>query len=99
MAKLEIIGFPQSTYVRAVRIACAEKGIDYELVPQPPHAPDVAAVHPFGKIPVMRHGDFSLCESKAIATYLDRTFPGQALIPTDPRLAAVAEQWISLVNT
>jgi glutathione S-transferase len=99
MAKLEIVGFPQSTYVRVVRMACEEKGIAYELVPHPPHAPDVAAVHPFGKIPVMRHGDLSLCESKAIATYLDRTFPGPALIPSDPRLAAVAEQWISLVNT
>jgi len=59
----------------------------------------VAALHPFGKIPVMRHGEFALCESKAIATYLDRGFPGPKLIPDDPRLAALAEQWISLVNS
>jgi len=42
---------------------------------------------------------FALCESKAIATYLDRSFPGPPLIPSDPRLAALTEQWVSLVNT
>jgi glutathione S-transferase len=47
----------------------------------------------------MRHGDFELCESKAIATYLDLSFPGPKLIPTDPRHAALTEQWVSLVNT
>jgi glutathione S-transferase len=99
MAKVEIIGFAPSTYVRVVRIVCEEKGIDYELKGVPPHSPEVAAIHPFGKIPVMRHGDFELCESKAIATYLDRTFPGPQLIPSDPRLAAQTEQWVSLVNT
>lgn len=99
MSKIEIIGFPQSTYVRAVRMACEEKGIAYDLTLVPPHSPEVLAIHPFGKIPAMRHGDFELCESKAIATYLDLTFPGPRLIPTDIRRAAVAEQWISLVNS
>ena len=27
MANLEIIGFPQSTYVRVARMACEEKGV------------------------------------------------------------------------
>jgi glutathione S-transferase len=99
MPKVEIIGFAPSTYVRVARMVCEEKGIEYDLQPVPPHAPEVAAIHPFGKIPVMRHGDFEVCESKAIATYLDRVFPGPQLIPTDPRLAALTEQWVSLVNT
>ena len=47
----------------------------------------------------MRHGDFELCESKAISTYLDLSFPGPKLIPTEPRQAALTEQWVSLVNT
>src|SRR5215469_5241196 len=99
MANVEIIGFPQSTYVRVARMACEEKGVPYDLKPAPPHSPEVLAIHPFGKIPVMRHGDFELCESKAIATYLDRNFDGPALFPADPRDLARAEQWISLVNT
>jgi len=99
MANVEILGFAPSTYVRAVRMVCEEKGIPYDLKPAAPHAPDVLAIHPFGKIPVMRHGDFELCESKAIATYLDLGFPGPKVIPTDPRHAALTEQWVSLVNT
>jgi glutathione S-transferase len=47
----------------------------------------------------MRHGDFELFESKAIGTYLDRMFPGPRLIPEDARSAALAEQWVSAVNT
>jgi glutathione S-transferase len=50
-------------------------------------------------MPVLRHGDFAVCESKAIATYLDRSFPGPPVIPSEPRLAALTEQWVSLVNT
>jgi glutathione S-transferase len=99
MANVEIIGFAPSTYVRVARMVCEEKAIPYDLKPAAPHSPDVAAIHPFGKIPVMRHGDYELCESKAIATHLDLTFPGPKLIPTDPRHAALTEQWVSLVNT
>ncbi len=99
MANVEIIGVARSTYVRAIRMVCEEKAIAYDLKPAAPHAPDVMAIHPFGKIPVMRHGDFELCESKAIATYLDLAFPGPKLIPTEPRHAALTEQWVSLVNT
>ena len=80
-------------------MVCVEKANPYDLKPSPPHSADVTAIHPFGKIPVMRHGDFELCESKAIATYLDLTFPGPKLIPTEPRQAAFTEQWVSLVNT
>ena len=99
MANVEIIGFPQSTYVRVARMACEEKGVPYDLKPAAPHSPEVLAIHPFGKIPAMRHGDFELFESKAIGSYLDRMFPGPRLIPDDPRIAAVTEQWISAVNT
>jgi glutathione S-transferase len=99
MQKVEIVGPAPSTYTRAARMVCEEKSIPYELKQSPPHSPDVDAIHPFGKVPVMRHGDFELCESKAIATYLDLSFPGPKLIPTDPRHAALTEQWVSLVNT
>jgi glutathione S-transferase len=97
--KPEIIGSSQSTYTRVVCMVCEEKGIEYTLTETRLRAPQLLALHPFGKMPVLRHGDFALCESKAIATYLDRSFPGPPLIPSDPRLAALTEQWVSLVNT
>jgi glutathione S-transferase len=99
MSNVEIIGGPRSTYTRVARMVCEEKSIAYELTEAAPRSPDAFAIHPFGKIPVLRHGDFELCESKAIATYLDLNFPGPKLIPTEPRQAALTEQWVSLVNT
>src|SRR5207302_6005952 len=85
MPALEIFGVPQSNYVWAVRMVCEEKGVPYELNAVRPHTPDVDAWHPFGKIPVMRHGDVTLCESKAIATYIDRVFDGPKMIPEEPK--------------
>jgi glutathione S-transferase len=96
---LQIIGVPQSTYTRVARMACEEKGVAYELRPSGPHTPEVSAIHPFGKVPVMRDGDFELCESKAIATYIDKKFSGPKLVPDDPRAAAEVEKWVSIVNT
>ncbi len=38
-------------------------------------------------------------KSAAIATYLDRSFGGPRLFPSDPRRAALTAQWVSFVNT
>jgi glutathione S-transferase len=99
MPELQIIGAPQSNYVWVARIACTEKGVPYTLVPVLPHSPEVDAIHPFGKIPAMRHGDVTLCESRAISFYIDHAFAGPPLAPRDPVAGARTEQWISLVNT
>jgi glutathione S-transferase len=99
MTKPEIIGSIRSTYTRAVCMVCEEKSIDYVLTETPLHAPELFAIHPLGKMPAMRHDDFVLFESKAIATYLDRVFDGPQLMPSDPRAAALTEQWVSFVNT
>jgi glutathione S-transferase len=47
----------------------------------------------------MRHGEVSLCESRAICFYIDHAFAGPPLAPRDPLAGAKTEQWISLVNT
>jgi len=99
MLKPEIIGSTRSSYTRVVRMACEEKAIDYSLTETELGAPEVFAIHPFGKMPVLRHGDVELFESKAIATYIDRRFPGPSLFPSEPLAAAPVEQWVSLVNT
>jgi glutathione S-transferase len=99
MTKPEIIGSARSTYTRVVRMVCEEKGIEHVLTETTLRAPELAAIHPLAKMPVLRHGEVELFESKAIATYLDRSFPGPQLIPSEPHLAALTEQWVSLVNT
>ena len=99
MPQLELIGAEPSNYVWVCRIALAEKGVPYKLNPVMPHSPEVDAIHPFGKIPVMRHGEVELCESRAICWYIDNTFDGPKLVPADRARAAQVEQWISIVNT
>jgi glutathione S-transferase len=99
MATPEIIGSSRSTYTRAVRMVCEEKAIAHTLTDVVLGAPELAAIHPFGKMPVLRHGEIVLFESKAIATYLDRVFPAPFVLPSEPHLLALAEQWVSLVNT
>jgi glutathione S-transferase len=99
MTKPEIIGSARSTYTRVVRMVCEEKGIEHVLTETMLRSPELAAIHPLAKMPVLRHGEVELFESKAIATYLDRSLPGPQLIPSEPHLAALTEQWVSLVNT
>lgn len=96
MADIKIYGVSQSTFTRTVRLACHEKGIDYELVPMLPG--QMGALNPFQKIPAITHGDLTLFESTAIVRYLDRTFPGQKLWPHDSRQVALCDQWVSAVN-
>jgi len=98
MADLEIIGVPFSNYVRSIRMLCEEKGVPYKLNPAMPHSPEVKAIHPAGQVPCMRHGEVALFESKAIATYIDKAFPGPKLIPEDAVGAALCEQWVSFGN-
>ncbi len=99
MSKVEIIGAPQSSYVRTVRIVAEERGIPYENMFAMPHSPPVTAIHPIGKIPVMRHGEVALCESRAIVSYLDQSFPGTRFVGGDPLKAAQVEQWVSMITT
>jgi glutathione S-transferase len=99
MARPEIIGSRASTYTRVACMVCEEKGVDYVLTETLLRAPELFEIHPLGKMPVLRHGDFTLFESKAIATYLDRAFDGPDLTPADPRGVALVEQWVSFINT
>ncbi len=99
MTTVTIIGAPQSNYVWGTRLALAFKGVPYELLPAPPHSDDVCAIHPLGKIPVMRHGEVTLAESFAICSYLDATFDGPQLVPADAAARGRVLQWWSILVT
>ena len=96
---LQIIGIPQSNFVRAVRMVAEEKGVAYELIPAPPHSDDIQMMSPTGKVPGMQHRDLQLSESQAIARYIDINFDGPSLTPTEPHKAAKVEQWVSIAAT
>ena len=92
---LRIHGVSPSTFTRAVRMGCHEKGVAYELVPTRPGA--LGGLNPFQKIPVITYGDLILFESTAILRYLDRTFPGPRLWPDGAAEAALVDQWAGVV--
>jgi glutathione S-transferase len=90
---------PGSPFSRAVLVTLEEKGTRYRLVPVAPgtlRAPQHLRQHPFGRVPVLEHGDFRLYETQAILRYLDRVLPEPALTPPDPRRAARMDQLMNV---
>ena len=99
MSDIKVHSIPGSPYGRAVLIALEEKRAPYRLIPVAPKAlrsPEHLARHPFGRIPVLEHGDFRLYETQAILRYIDRTLPGPLLTPSDPRAAAHMDQLMNV---
>jgi len=94
-----IHSIPGSPFGRAVLLALEEKGARYRLAPVAPgtmRTPEHLARHPFGRVPVMDHGDFRLYETQAILRYIDRVLPEPALTPADPRAAGRMDQLMNV---
>lgn len=98
---MKVYGHPLSTCTRKVLCALAEKGAEAEFVlvdlmkgehKQPAHL----ARQPFGVVPALEDGDFTMYESRAIIRYLDRAVPGASLTPEGARGAGEMEQWMSV---
>ena len=95
MEEFIVHSVPGSPFGRSVLAALEEKGATARLLPVAPGAfrsPGHLARHPFGKVPVLEHGDFTLYETQAILRYLDRVVPVPALTPLDARLAGRMDQ-------
>src|SRR6516165_7238667 len=90
---------PGSPFSRAVLATLEEKNTRYTLVPVVPgtlRSPQHLSRHPFGRVPVLEHGDFRLYETQAILRYLDRALAEPALTPADPRRAARMDQLMNV---
>lgn len=98
MSDVIVYGPALSTYVRTVRMACAEKGIPCKVEEVDFRSEGYRSLHPFNKIPAFRHGDLTLYESGAIGRYIDRAFNGPALQPKDSLAAARQDQWMSAIS-
>lgn len=100
LTPVEIFGTPYSNFVRALRVAIAEKGLSYEYHPVRPHSPEARAIHPLGLVPGLRHGNVVLGESQAIVAYLDALWADTPMGPSGSATdAAEIIQWISIVAT
>ena len=78
-------------YCARVRIALAEKGVEYEVVAVDlDDRPDwLYEKNPLGKVPVLEEDSFVLPESDVIMEYLEERYPEPALLPVDPAARAL----------
>jgi len=86
MSEVVVYGVPGSPFMRSVLIALEEKHAPYRVEPLAPGAlksEEYRRLHPFGRVPAIRHGEFQLYETQAILRYVDAAFPGPALQPGD----------------
>lgn len=103
MAGPRVYGADYSVYVRIVRLALAEKQVEYEHVPVSVFAeggpPDwYLELHPFKRMPAFEHDGFRLYETAAITRYVDEAFDGPALQPADVRERARMTQIVGLLD-
>jgi glutathione S-transferase len=96
-----IYGFPRSTFVNIVRLVLTHKEVPYTFhdLESEMGKPRHLALHPFDRVPILRHGDFTVYETSAIVAYIDETFPRLPLQPRDIPGRARMDQWISMVNS
>ena len=97
-ARPVLTGYRFSVYTRAARIALAEKGVGFDYVEHDPFAAGAAGPHPFGRVPVLRHGDFEVYETAAIIGYIDDGFDGPGLMPEGARAVARVAQVTGMVD-
>lgn len=79
----------------------SEKGIDFEVIEiDLKNKPDwFLDISPYGKVPVVKHGDALLYESSIINEYLDEVFNEKAMLERDPYKLAQQRIWIDFCNT
>jgi glutathione S-transferase len=100
---ITLFGLTRSVYTRIVRMVLAEKDVAYtleevEIFSAQGVPPMHLARHPFGRIPVLKHGEFSLFETSAITRYIDEAFVGSTLQPTEAIQRARLNQVIGLLD-
>jgi glutathione S-transferase len=98
-----LYGAAYNVYVRAVRLALAEKGVDYQLIEVELNAEEGAPANylhhaHFMRIPAFEHAGERLYEASAITRYVDDAFKGPALMPRSPRDRARVNQIISIIE-
>ncbi|XP_058071493.1 probable glutathione S-transferase [Magnolia sinica] len=97
-----LLDFWASVFGLRVRIALAEKGVEYEYKEQDlfNKGPLLLQSNPIHKkIPVLIHNGRTICESLVIVQYIDEVWTdGSLLLPKDPYQRAIARFWADYVD-
>lgn len=97
---LSLTGYRHSIYTRIARMVLHAKGVEFTEIEVNPFVPPLPEgySHPFGRVPVLSHGGFTLYETSAIARYVDLAWPGPPLVPQGQQAAARMQQVISIAD-
>lgn len=92
-----------STCSQKVRLALAEKGLDYvsrelSFRKQEHLAPDYLKINPNGVLPSLLHDDRVITDSSVIMEYLEEAFPDPALSPSDAYGRAEMRKWMRFME-
>ena len=73
-------------YSHRCRFVLFEKGMDFEIrdVDLYNKPEEIAAMNPYGQVPILVERDLILYESNIINEYIDERFPHPQLMPGDP---------------
>lgn len=96
---LNILGKSSSINVRKVLWLCTELDLPFQQEEWGSgslsvETPEFRALNPNAMVPVIRDGDFVLWESNAICRYLAAKHQRHDLLPLEPALRAIVEQWM-----
>ena len=98
---LKLIASKTSPFARKVRIALAEKKVEYQIVESSAWEPGnpVHAYNPLGKLPVLILDDGThLYDSRVIVEYVDLVSPVSRLIPEPARQRIAVKKWEALAD-
>lgn len=96
---LEVLGRATSINVRKVLWTCTEIGLQRDHFEWGTRKLSLAsaeflALNPNGLVPVIRDGDFTLCESNSICRYLASNYERTDLLPASVADRAQVKQWM-----
>lgn len=101
MAEIKIYSSILCPFAHRSRLTLLEKGIPFESIEiDLENKPaNFRQISPYGKVPVLTHGDNRVWESAIVNEYLDEVFPNPPLLPKDPMQRAQARIWINFADT
>lgn len=89
-------------FAQRTEIVLRHKGLHYQAISidiSKPRPPELLAVNPLGKVPVLVHRDRALNESSVINEYIEDSYPQSPLFPSDPWEKAQTRLLIDFCNS
>lgn len=103
MSMIVLHGYRYSVYTRIARMVLLEKGVSWKDKEVDPFDADMPEsyldLHPFRRVPVLKHRSFQIYETAAICRYVDAAFDGPCLTPDNAKAMARMAQVVSIVDS